>query len=75
MQGWSPDSTCALWFRVFGVIGPVNKIKQPISHKFALQSVNHIVQLLHAVRFCFKIDYALLDKKFTVSTSSPIKNY
>ncbi|GAU97901.1 hypothetical protein RvY_09124 [Ramazzottius varieornatus] len=49
MQGWSPDSTCALWFRVFGVIGPVNKIKQPISHKFALQSVNHIVHLLHAI--------------------------
>ncbi|XP_055335295.1 ral GTPase-activating protein subunit alpha-1-like isoform X2 [Paramacrobiotus metropolitanus] len=46
LQGWSPDSACALWFRVFGVIGPVNKIPNPASHKFALESVNRIVDML-----------------------------
>lgn len=49
LQGWSPDSACALWFRVFGVIGPLNKIQNPVSHKFALESVNRIVDMLHLV--------------------------
>ncbi|OQV20093.1 Ral GTPase-activating protein subunit alpha-1 [Hypsibius exemplaris] len=50
MQGWSPDSTCALWFRVFGVIGPVNGIRHPASHKFTLQSVKRITDMLHTIQ-------------------------
>lgn len=52
-EGWGPVAAVVLWRRVLGILGNVNKIKDPAIHAKVLECLTSIWNMLAKVTFTF----------------------